>query len=237
MSSRETALIVGAGSGLSGSLARLFADEGMAVALAARSTEKLAKVAQASGARVYGCDASRADQVAELFAALGADLGPPDLVVYNASGRDRGPIAELDPARVAQALMVTCYGGFLVGQAAARGMLERGHGTILFTGASASVKGYAHSAPFAMGKFGLRGLAQSMARELAPKNIHVGHFVIDGGIGRAGDPRAADQRAGRRGPDALLDPDAIARNYLAIHRQHRSTWTWEVELRPWVETF
>jgi NAD(P)-dependent dehydrogenase (short-subunit alcohol dehydrogenase family) len=129
-------------------------------------------------------------------------------------------------------LLVSCYGGFLVAQAAAKAMLAQGGGTILLTGASASVKGYARSAPFAMGKFGLRGLAQSLARELAPRNIHVAHFVIDGAIGRPGDPRAAGS-----GPDALLDPDAIARNYLQIHRQHRSAWSWELELRPWVETF
>ena len=129
--------------------------------------------------------------------------------------------------------MVTCYGGFLVGQAAAKAMLARGSGSILLTGASASVKGYVNSAPFAMGKFGLRGLAQSMARELAPKNIHVAHFVIDGGIEAAG----GDTRGGGRGPDALLKPDAIAQSYLDIHRQHRSAWTWEMELRPWVERF
>ncbi len=167
-----------------------------------------------------------------LFLALASDLGPPDIVVYNPSARARGPIAELDPNEVLQALMVSCYGGFLVGQQAARSMLARGSGSILFTGASASVKGYARSAPFAMGKFGLRGLAQSMARELAPKNIHVGHFVIDGGIGRAD-----DQRAAQRGPDGMLDPDAIAQTYLQLHRQHRSAWTWEVELRPWTESF
>jgi NAD(P)-dependent dehydrogenase (short-subunit alcohol dehydrogenase family) len=128
--------------------------------------------------------------------------------------------------------MVGCYGGFLVGQQAARLMLKAGHGTILFTGASASVKGFALSAAFAMGKFGLRGLTQSMARELAPQNIHIAHFVIDGGIRQPGDTRGQD-----RGPDALLDPDAIAANYLAVHRQHRSAWTAEIELRPWVEKY
>jgi NAD(P)-dependent dehydrogenase (short-subunit alcohol dehydrogenase family) len=133
---------------------------------------------------------------------------------------------------VREAIHITCYGGFLVGQKAAQAMLPRGHGTILFTGATASVKGYAHSAAFAMGKFGLRGLTQSMARELAPKNIHVAHFVIDGGIRRGNDERGAG-----RGPDALLEPDAIAETYLHVHRQQRSAWTWEVELRPWVENF
>lgn len=228
----ETALIVGAGSGLSAALARLFAKEGMRVALAARQPAKLAALSAETGATCYGCDASRRADVETLFAALAGALGAPDIVVYNPSARARGPIAELDPDAVEKALMVSCFGGFLVGQQAARVMLARGSGSILFTGASASVKGYARSAPFAMGKFGLRGLAQSMARELAPKNIHVAHFVIDGGIRRADDPRASE-----RGVDGLLEPDAIARTYLAIHRQHRSAWTWEVELRPWTETF
>ncbi|HXQ49508.1 MAG TPA: SDR family NAD(P)-dependent oxidoreductase [Stellaceae bacterium] len=228
----ETALIVGAGSGLSAALARLFHKEGMRVALAARNADKLGPLAGSTDARVYACDASNRQDVERLFGAVDKDVGLPDVVVYNPSARARGPIAELDPDAVLKALMVSCYGGFLVGQQAARALLAKGSGSILFTGASASVKGYALSAPFAMGKFGLRGLAQSMARELAPKNIHVAHFVIDGGIGRADDPRAAG-----RGPDGMLDPDAIAANYLAIHRQQRSAWTWEVELRPWVENF
>ena len=225
----ESALIVGAGSGLSAALARLFAKNGMRVALAARNTDKLAALAAEVGARVFTCDAGKRADVEALFGAVGAPL---DVVVFNPSARARGPIADLDPDDVQRALLVTCFGGFLVGQQAARAMLAQGHGSILFTGASASVKGYARSAPFAMGKFGLRGLAQSMARELAPKNIHVAHFVIDGGIGRAGDPRGAE-----RGPDGMLDPDAIAASYLAVHRQHRSAWTAEIELRPWVEKY
>ena len=228
----EIALIVGAGSGLSAALARCFAQEGMRVALAARHTDKLGALAAETRARILCCDASRHDEVEALFAELTAALGVPDIVVYNASYRTRGPIAELSADEVRQALMVSCYGGFLVAQAAARLMLARGSGTILFTGASASVKGYARSASFAMGKFGLRGLAQSLARELAPQNIHVGHFVIDGGIRQSGDPRS-----GQRGEDGLLDPDAIAASYLHLHRQHRSAWSWEVELRPWTETF
>jgi len=228
----EIALVVGTGSGLSASLARLFAKNGMKVALASRKPQKLDALAREIGARHYACDASSRSDVPALFKSVTADLGAPDLVVYNPSYRTRGPLIELDPVEVEKALMVTCYGGFLVGQAAARQMLERGHGSILFTGASASVKGYAQSAPFAMGKFGLRGLAQSMARELQPKNIHVAHFVIDGGIRQQEDPRSA-----QRGNDGMLEPDAIAETYLHIHRQHRSAWTWEVELRPWVETF
>src|SRR5579872_6902031 len=222
----EIALIVGTGSGLSASLARLFAKSDMKVALAARKPEKLEALAREANARVYACDASSRTDVPALFKSVTSDLGTPDVVVYNPSYRTRGPIAELDPVEVEKALMVTCYGGFLVGQAAARQMLPRGRGSILFTGASASVKGYALSAPFAMGKFGLRGLVQSMARELAPKGIHIAHFVIDGAI-------AIPSRGVRvSGEDAELQPDAIAQAYLQIHRQHRSAWTWEVELRP-----
>jgi len=168
-------------------------------------------------------------------AVVTGDFGAPNIVVYNASNRGgRGPITELDPDAVRNALMISCYGGFLVAQAAAKQMVPAGGGTILLTGASASVKGYPNSSSFAMGKFGLRGLAQSLARELQPKNIHVAHFVIDGGIALLD---GADKRAASRGPDGTLDPDAIAQSYLQIHRQHRSAWTWEIELRPWVEKF
>jgi len=224
-----SALIVGAGSGLSASLARLFAKTGMNVALAARSVDKLGALAQETGAKTYACDASDPEQVDKLFAAL--DAAAPDVVVYNASYRTRGPVAELDPAQVEKTLAVSAFGGFLVAQAAVKRMLPKGQGAILFTGASASVKGYAQSAPFAMGKFALRGLAQAMARELHPKGIHVAHFVIDGGIRSARRVDPPDQ------PDSLLDPDAIAENYLHVLRQPRSAWTHEVELRPWVERF
>ena len=227
----DIALIVGAGKGLSASLARACAKRGMKVAVAARNTDKLAALVAETGAKAYACDASQLPAVQVLFRAVEADLGSPTLVVYNASARARGPFVELDPAGVAKALEVSAYGGFLVAQEAAKRMLPAGRGTILFTGASASVKGYAQSAPFAMGKFALRGLAQSMARELAPKGIHVAHFVIDGGIRQPGEARA------ERGPDGFLDPDAIAQTYLQIHDQPRSAWTWEIELRPWTETF
>jgi NAD(P)-dependent dehydrogenase (short-subunit alcohol dehydrogenase family) len=229
---RESALIVGAGAGLSAALARLFAAEGMAVALAARETAKLSDLSTETGARAYACDAADASAVARLFASVAADQGFPDVVVYNPSARVRGPVAELPPEDVRRALEVTAFGGFLVGQAAAKGMLARGSGTILFTGASASIKGFANSAPFAMGKFALRGLAESMARELQPKNIHVAHFIIDGGIAKADDPRAAE-----RDPDGLLLPGEIAKTSLHAHRQHRSAWTFEVALRPWSEKF
>lgn len=228
----ETALIVGAGSGLSAALARLFAGEGMRVGLAARNVDKLAPLAAEIKGKAWSCDTAKKPEVDTLFAAFESEIGPPDLVVYNAAYRTRGPFAELDAAEVEKTLMVSAFGGFLVGQAAAKSMLKRGHGTILFTGASASVKGYPQSAPFAMGKFALRGLAQSMARELGPKNIHIAHIVIDGGIARAGDPRVAE-----RGEDAMLLPDAIAQNYLHLYRQQRTTWSAELELRPWVEKF
>jgi NAD(P)-dependent dehydrogenase (short-subunit alcohol dehydrogenase family) len=233
MASNETAYIIGAGRGLSASLARLFAREGMKVVLGARDIAKLDVLANETDAARFPCDVAEPASVEHFFADAVADAGPPDIVVFNPSRRLRGGIAELDPATVKEAILITCYGGFLVGQAAAKLMLERGSGSILFTGASASVKGYVNSATFAMGKFGLRGLAQSMARELAPKNVHVAHFVIDGGILQG----ESDPRAPGRGEDGMLRPEAIAETYLHIHRQHRSAWTWEVELRPWVESF
>ncbi len=229
----ESALIVGAGSGLSASLARLLSQQGMRVALAARDVAKLGALAQETAALAVRCDATDAAQVDAAFAAVEKKWGVPDLVVYNASYRVRGPITEVEAKEVERTLAISAFAGFLVGQAAARRMLARGSGAIFFTGASASVKGYANSAPFAMGKFALRGLAQSMARELAPKGIHVAHFVIDGGIRQAPE----DPRADERGEDGMLLPDEIARNYLHVYRQHRSAWTWELELRPWVERF
>jgi NAD(P)-dependent dehydrogenase (short-subunit alcohol dehydrogenase family) len=227
----STALIVGAGNGLSASLARRLAKEGITVALAARDAQKLKPLAAEINGAAFATDAANALQVATLFEQVTERIGEPDIVVYNASARLRGPLTELDPADVAQALAVSAFGGFLVGQQAARRMLARGRGAILFTGASASIKGYPQSAPFAMGKFALRGLAQSMARELAPQGIHVAHFVIDGAIRNPGRTEPPDR------PDSTLDPDAIAQTYLDILHQPRSAWTWEVELRPWVETF
>jgi len=224
----KSALIVGAGQGLSASLARLLSHQGMTVALAARDPDKLKPLCEETGASAFACDAQDEAQVDRLFESLDRQAGSPDVVVYNASARARGPFATLVPDDVRRTLIVSAFGGFLVAQRAAQRMLAKGSGAILLTGASASVKGYAESAPFAMGKFALRGLAQSMARELAPKGIHVAHFVIDGAIR----PR------GRADPgDSTLDPDAIAQTYLHVLMQPRSAWTWEVELRPWVERF
>lgn len=226
-----TALIVGAGSGLSASIARLFAKEGMTIVLAARQIEKLAPLNNEIGSRSFTCDVSKPDQVQQLFIDVESQLDSPDVVVYNPSFRVRGPFIDLNPEEVAKTLDISAYGGFLVAQAAAKRMLNRGRGAIFFTGASASVKGYPQSAPFAMGKFALRGLAQSIARELAPKNIHVAHFVIDGAI------RSEERQEPADNPDSLLDPDAIAQTYLYVLRQPRNAWTWEIELRPWVERF
>jgi NAD(P)-dependent dehydrogenase (short-subunit alcohol dehydrogenase family) len=226
-----SALIIGAGSGLSASLARLLTEQGLKVGLAARNVQKLASLAAETRAQTFACDASDPDQVKKLFQDADKAIGEPDVVIYNASGRLRGAITELDPAAVEQAIAATAYGGFLAVQQAAKRMLKRHHGAILLTGASASVKGYALSSPFAMGKFALRGLAQSMARELSPQGIHVAHFVIDGGIRNPGRDEPADR------PDSMLDPDAIAQTYFNILMQPRSAWTWEVELRPWVERF
>jgi NAD(P)-dependent dehydrogenase (short-subunit alcohol dehydrogenase family) len=223
----QSALIVGAGAGLSASLARLFAKNGLRVTLAARDTGKLAALCAETGATAVATDATQPADVARLFNAI----KPPDVVVYNASARARGPFTELDPADVARAIAISAYGGFLVAQQAVKRMLPQGSGAILFTGASASVKGYPQSAPFAMGKFALRGLAQSMAREFSPQGIHIAHFVIDGGIRSAVRPVPADK------PDSLLDPDDIAETYWQVLNQKRSAWTWEVELRPWVERF
>ena len=224
------ALIVGAGPGLSASLARRFAREGIDVVLAARRTDKLAALCAETKATALACDATDPGEVAAMFAGLDAD-GAPDLVVYNASGRVRGPIADLDPADVQSSLQASAFGAFLVAQQAARRMLAQHHGAIALTGATAGVKGFALSAPFAMGKFALRGLAQSLARELMPQGIHVAHFVIDGGIRSEHRPDPAGA------PDSLLDPDAIAETYLHVLTQHRSAWSWEIEVRPWVERF
>lgn len=227
----RTALIVGAGSGISASVARRLAEAGLRVGLAARDTDKLAALAGTIGAERFRVDAAEPDSVASLFREADARLGEPDIVIYNASRRVRGPIAELDIEAVRDAVAVTAFGAFLVVREAARRMVPAGRGAILLTGATAGVKGFALSAPFAMGKFALRGLAQSAARELGPKGIHVVHVVVDGGVRSAARPDPADR------PDSTLDPDGVAQAYLAALAQPRSAWSHEVEIRPWVETF
>lgn len=222
---KRSAVIVGVGPGLGAALGRRFAAAGYRVALAARGRARLEALAGAiPGAAAFATDAIDEAAVEGLFARAEADLGPLEVAVFNASGRIRKGILELGVEEFVAAWRSACLGGFLVGRAAARRMLPRGRGTILFTGATASLRGFAGSAGFAVGKFGLRALAQSMARELHPKGLHVCHVVIDGAIG-------AD------GGDARLAPDAIAEGYHQLHLQPRSAWTHELELRPWVERF
>jgi len=224
----RSVLIVGAGSGISASLARSLSKAGLRVGLAARNVKKLAALATEAKAQTFEVDASDPAAVARLFEDADLKLGEIDIVIYNASTRARGPIVDLDPEDVRRSIEVSAYGGFLVVQQAARRMTPRGQGAILLTGASASLKGFALSAAFAMGKFALRGLAQSAARELGPQGIHVTHFVIDGGVRSATRPDEGDR---------TLDPDGIAQSYLDVLRQPRNAWSQEVELRPWVETF
>ena len=228
----EKVIIVGVGQGLSASLARLFHKEGMQVVLAARDTKKLKLLAKESNAKVIVCDSSNIDDVENLFKKTDDYFGLPDVVVYNPSFRVRGAISSCDPIEVRKALDITCYGAFLVAQQAVNRMKKLGHGSLFFTGATAGVKGFANSSVFAMGKFGLRGLAQSLARELHPENIHVGHFVIDGSIG----PTLRGSKS-EKNYDDMLNPDDIAKSYLDFHRQKRNSWSWEIELRPWIEKF
>jgi len=227
----RSALIVGAGPGISASLARALSALGVEIALAARDVRKLEALVESTGAHAFAADASDPDSVAKLFDQATERMDVPEIVVYNAATRVQGPLAELDPAAVQKALAITAYGGFLVVQQAAKRMLPTGRGAILLTGATASIKGFAYSAAFAMGKFALRGLAQSAARELGPRGIHVAHFVIDGAVRAQGRKEPPDK------PDSTLDPDAIAQAYIDVLRQPRSAWSFEVELRPWVERF
>ena len=230
------ALIVGAGSGTSASFARVLARQGARVALAARNIDKLAALTREIDGLAIGCDTTQADQVANLFEQLDQQMGVPDVVLYNASGYTAGPVAELDPLAVQNSLMLTGYGGFLVAQQAAKRMQAVGSGAIFFTGATASIKGFPRFAPFAMGKFALRGLTQSLARELGPQNIHIAHFIIDGSIASPGRDLSADNSSSNI-DDAMLEPDAIAEVYLSVLNQHRSAWSLEIDLRPWKESF
>ncbi|KIC15092.1 SDR family NAD(P)-dependent oxidoreductase [Leisingera sp. ANG-DT] len=235
-SSKPQALIVGAGTGLSAAFARQLSAAGYAVHLAARNTDKLETLAAETGAVLHVLDGTDTNGTSALIDGLPGELR---VACYNPSARLRGPVAELEPEAVRKAVEITAYGAFVLGQAAAKRMLmqqalDGRRGTILFTGASAGVKGFAQSAPFAMGKFAQRGLAQSMARELHPKGIHVAWVNIDGGIRNAARPErteAADN------PDSMLDPDAIAAEYMHLINQHRSAWSDELVLRPWVERF
>tara|TARA_Y100000590_G_scaffold1482_1_gene1837 strand:- start:156 stop:833 length:678 start_codon:yes stop_codon:yes gene_type:complete len=223
----ESVLIVGAGEGLSASLARLFSSKGMKIVLSSRNLEKLLDLKKEINAETIECDSSDVESVKKLFKETDNKIGTPNLVIYNASWRpSKSSIANLDPEEVRKAINVTTFGAFLVAREATIRMLKRKSGSIFFTGATAGIKGFANSTPFAMGKFGLRGLAQSLARELHPKNIHIGHFVIDGGIGK-----------NSIGDYQLMNPDEIAKSYLDFYNQNKSAWSWEIELRTSVEKF
>ena len=222
----DSVLIVGVGSGLSASLARLCASKSMKIVLAARNIEKLEDLINETNADAYACDSSNIESVENLFKEMDKKIGTPNLVIYNSSARIKGGITELDAKKTQDAINVTCFGAFLVAKEAAKRMIKRKSGSIFFTGASAGVKGFANSSVFAMGKFGLRGLAQSLARELHPQNIHIGHFIIDGAIGRK-----------PFGTYETINPDLIAKTYLEFHNQDKSAWSWEIELRTSVEKF
>ena len=222
----DSVLIVGVGDGLSASLARLFSNQNMNVLLASRNIDKLKDLKEEINSTTYQCDSTNIESVSNLFLELDKTIGTPNLVIYNAAARVRGGVSELDPIQTQKAIEVTCFGAFLVAKESAKRMLKRGNGSIFFSGATAGVKGFANSSVFAMGKFGLRGLAQSLARELHPKNIHIGHFVIDGGIGRESDSNYK-----------MMHPDAIAQTYLDFYNQDSSAWAWEIELRTFKEKF
>ncbi len=228
------ALVVGAGPGLGAALARRFARGGMKVAVAARRPERLAALAEEIGGRAYPCDVADEASVTALLERVGGDLGVPALAAFNAGAYARGPVLDTSAAEFERCWRISCLGGFLVGRAAARAMLPRGRGTILFTGATAALRGGANFVNLAVGKFGLRALAQSMARELGPQGLHVAHVIIDGLIE---DPTREGRGADAQRPDAMLHPDAIAEAYWQLHLQPRSAWTQELDLRPWVEKF
>jgi NAD(P)-dependent dehydrogenase (short-subunit alcohol dehydrogenase family) len=236
MAQTQTAIVAGVGPGLGWALAKRFAGAGMQVAMAARSTDKLDALLESEplqGARAYACDVADRASVERLFGDVARDLGTPDLVVFNAGAFQRGGILDIQAEDFERCWRIGCLGGFHVGQAAARRMLDAGRGTIIFTGATASLRGGAGFANLAVPKFGLRALAQSMARELAPKGLHVAHTIIDGQIASERYSHLAQER----GPDSLLAPDAIAEAYYQLHLQDRSAWTFELDLRPWVERF
>jgi len=229
MADQESVVIVGVGPGLGAALGRRFATAGYTVALASRTLDKVEAIAaeirgQGGAAHAFAVDAIDEASVTDLIARAEAELGPLAVAIYNASGRVRKSVVDMEADEFVEAWQRSCHGGFLLGREAARRMIKRGQGSILFTGATASVKAFAKSAGFAVGKYGLRALAESMARDLHPQGVHVGHFIIDGGIG-------VDKG------EARLAPDAIAETYYQFHTQPKSIWAWEIELRPWVESF
>ncbi len=235
---REITCIVGVGPGLGAALANRFAEAGHAIALLSRSArhrEPIAKAINARGGKAlgYDCDAGKPDSVTAAFAHLRDTLGSPGTLIYNAGSYAPGGILEMDPERFESAWRANCYGGFLCAREALPHMLEAGAGTLLFTGATAALRGGAGFAGLAVGKFGLRALAQSLAREFAPRGIHVAHAVIDGQIATP----AARERQPERAAETFLAPEDIAETYWQLYSQPRSAWTLELDLRPHVESF
>ncbi len=236
------AVIVGAGDALGGALARCFADAGLVAVPVRRKADRLqalvTQIEAAGGAAVgMGCDARDEDQVVALFDRVETEIGPVELVVFNAGAQHSSPIADMTARIYRQVWESACFGGFLVGREAARRMVPRKRGTILFTGATASLRGGNGFAAFAGAKFALRALSQSMARELGPKGVHVAHVVIDGMIDSAAVRERFPDRVAAKGEDGMMSPDAIAGNFRRLHDQPRSAWSAEIDLRPWTETW
>jgi NAD(P)-dependent dehydrogenase (short-subunit alcohol dehydrogenase family) len=236
----KVGLVVGAGDALGGAIARRFAREGYTMAVARRRGELLAPLVErikADGGRAIACpcDARREEQVVALFDRVEAEAGPLDAVVFNVGGNVRFPILEMTAQKYFKTWEMAAFSGFLVGREAARRMVPRGRGTILFTGATASLRGGSGYAAFAGGKAALRMLAQSMARELGPKGIHVAHVVVDGAIDTEFIRTQFPERYARKAEDGILDPEHIAETYWQLHRQPRDAWTHEIDVRPWIE--
>jgi len=242
MASRPICLVVGAGDALGGAIAKRFAREGYLACVARRNADKLGELAGAiekagGSAAAYGCDARREEEVVALFEQIEKEHGPIDVVVHNIGGNVRESILDATAQKFFKTWEMACMAGFLTGREAARRMVPHGRGTILFTGATASLRGGVGFAGFAAGKAGLRMVAQSMARELGPKGIHVGHVIIDGGIDTAFIRANFPARYALKEREGILDPDHIAENYWMLHQQPRDAWTFELDLRPWIENW
>ncbi len=236
MTARETAIVFGVGPGLGLALARRFVTENMQVGAVARDEAKLNSMIGSGGCDgvlPYAADVSNSEDVLRVFESVDRDLGEPDIVVFNAGAYQKDNVVDIDPADFERCWRIGCLGGLLVGQAAARRMVKRGRGTIIFTGATAALRGSAGFANLAVPKFGLRALSQSMARELGPQGVHVSFVIIDGQI----ESERYRHLIEERGEDSLLAPDAIAELYLQLHRQPRSAWSHEIDVRPWSEKF
>jgi NAD(P)-dependent dehydrogenase (short-subunit alcohol dehydrogenase family) len=242
MTQGKVALVVGAGDATGGAIARRFAREGYVACVTRRSVDKLGPlvdeiVAAGGRARPFGSDARKEEQVVDLVATIEREVGPIEVAVFNIGANVRFPIRDLTSRVYFKVWEMACFAGFLMGREVAKVMVPRGHGTILFTGATASLRGGSGFAAFAGAKHGLRALAQSMARELGPEGIHVAHTIIDGAIDTEFIRSNFPQRYALKEKDGILDPNAIADAYWMLHTQPRSAWTHELDLRPWIETW